>query len=147
MARPQCCRRVSGAPGCRMFKPEAAQSAGTEMLRLTLDELEALKLADLEGLYQEQAAEKMNVSRQTFGRIIESARRKTAQALIEGKILKIGGGNCEIAGIKCFKCNDCHRKLKIPQDSPKPRICPACRGHDLSIEDSLSESENNNYQR
>ena len=141
MARPQCCRRISGTPGCRMFKPEAAQSAGTEMLRLTLDELEALRLADLEGLYQEQAAEKMNVSRQTFGRIIESARRKTAQALIEGKILKIGGGNCEIAGIKCFKCNDCHRKLKIPPDSPKPRICPACRGHNVFLEEISGNGE------
>jgi predicted DNA-binding protein (UPF0251 family) len=136
MARPQCCRRVSGAPGCRMFKPEAAQSAGAEMLLLTLDELEALRLADLEGLYQEEAAQSMNISRQTFGRIIESARRKTARALVESRALKIEGGNCEIAGIKCFQCNDCHRKLQIPPDSPKPRICPACKGHHISLEDS-----------
>jgi len=59
---------------------------------LGLDEFEAIRLADLEGLYQEQAAEKLHVSRQTFGRIIESARKKVAQALIEGRPLQIEGG-------------------------------------------------------
>ena len=63
-----------------------------EEVVLTIDEFEAVRLADLEGLYQEQAAEKMNVSRQTFGRIIESARKKVAEALVQGKALKIGGG-------------------------------------------------------
>ena len=48
---------------------------------LTLDEYEAIRLADLEGLYQEQAATRMNVSRQTFGRIVEAARRKVADVL------------------------------------------------------------------
>jgi predicted DNA-binding protein (UPF0251 family) len=143
MARPQCCRRVSGTPGCNVFRPEAGQrSAEAEMLRLTLDELEAMRLADLEGLYHEQAAERMNVSRQTFGRIIESARRKTAQALIEGMAIKIGGGNCEISGIRCFRCNDCHRRMEVPQGVSKPSVCPVCKGHHIHSENLKVEQDN-----
>lgn len=136
MARPQCCRRVSGAPGCRVFKPESGNlSAEAETLMLTLDELEAMRLADLEGLYQEQAAERMNVSRQTFGRIIESARRKTAQALIEGRAVKIGGGNCEVRGARCYKCGDCHRRMEIANNTAKPGECPICKGHHILPDD------------
>jgi len=64
---------------------------------LTFDEIEAVRLADLEGLYQEDAAKKMKVSRQTFGRIIESAHKKIADALVNGKALSIKGGPIEIA--------------------------------------------------
>ncbi len=60
---------------------------------MSLDEYEAIRLADLEGLYQEQAASRMNISRQTFGRIIESAHRKVADVLVNGKALKIEGGD------------------------------------------------------
>ena len=67
-----------------------------ELVTLTFDEIEALRLGDLEGLYQEQAAEKMNVSRQTFGRIIDSAHKKIADALVNGKALSIEGGNIKI---------------------------------------------------
>jgi predicted Fe-Mo cluster-binding NifX family protein len=59
---------------------------------LTIDEFEAVRLADLVGLYQEEAAKKMNVSRQTFGNIIESAHKKIADAIINAKALKIKGG-------------------------------------------------------
>jgi predicted DNA-binding protein (UPF0251 family)/predicted Fe-Mo cluster-binding NifX family protein len=61
------------------------------VIELGLDEIEAIRLADLEGLYQEAAARSMGVSRQTFGRIIEKARRKVAQALIERKALRVAG--------------------------------------------------------
>jgi len=57
-----------------------------------LDELEAVRLADFAELYQEDAARKMNVSRQTFGNIIKSAHKKIADALLQGKALKIEGG-------------------------------------------------------
>lgn len=59
---------------------------------LSLDEFEAVRLADLEGLYQEEAAQKMNISRQTFGNILTTAHRKIADALVNGKALKIAGG-------------------------------------------------------
>ena len=63
-----------------------------------MDEIEAMRLADLEGMYQEQAAERMDVSRQTFGRIITSAHRKVAEALVEGKALRIDGGEFRVPG-------------------------------------------------
>jgi predicted DNA-binding protein (UPF0251 family) len=63
-----------------------------EEVNLTLDELEAVRLADLEGLYQEDAARKMDISRQTFGNIINSAHKKIADVLLNAKALKIEGG-------------------------------------------------------
>jgi predicted DNA-binding protein (UPF0251 family) len=63
-----------------------------EEVNLALDELEAVRLADLEGLYQEDAAKKMNISRQTFGNIINSAHKKIADVLLNAKALKIAGG-------------------------------------------------------
>ena len=61
-----------------------------EEIALDADEIEAIHLADLKGLYQEEAALKMRISRQTFGRIIESAHHKVADAIINGKALKLG---------------------------------------------------------
>ena len=58
-------------------------------IKLELDEFESIRLRDHEGLYQEQAAEKMGISRQTFGRILESAHKKIADALIHGKAIRI----------------------------------------------------------
>ena len=69
-----------------------------EQVTLTLDEVEALRLADLEALYQEVAAKKMNISGATFARIIEQARRKVAEALIHGKALRLEGGTVVITG-------------------------------------------------
>ena len=67
MARPKCCRRISEQPACRVFKPAGVPFSIVEEIVLSMDEFEAIRLADLEGLYQEKAAERMNVSRQTFG--------------------------------------------------------------------------------
>ena len=69
-----------------------------EEVNLTLDELEAMRLADLAGLYQEDAARKMNISRQTFGNIINSAHKKIADVLLNAKALKIEGGIVERVG-------------------------------------------------
>jgi len=90
-------------PTCRLFKPAGIPAKKLEKVSLTVDELEALRLADYEGLYQEKAASMMNVSRQTFGRIVSAARSKVATALIEDKALKIGGGVVEVDGNGCPK--------------------------------------------
>jgi predicted DNA-binding protein (UPF0251 family) len=73
---------------------------------MTLDEFEALRLADLDGLYQQRAAEQMNVSRATFSRIIDSAHRKTADALVHGKALRIEGGAVQVRGRSCCRKHD-----------------------------------------
>ena len=92
MSRPTNCRRIAGKPGACVFKPAGVPACKLEWLNLTLDEFEALRLADLDGLHQEQAAARMRVSRQTFGRIVENARRKVAQVLHSGMALSIEGG-------------------------------------------------------
>lgn len=77
----------------RIFKPAGIPAGILEHVTLGFDQVEAIRLADLEGLYQEAAALRMGVSRQTFGRIIESARRAVADAIINGKCLHIDGGH------------------------------------------------------
>ncbi len=92
MARPPNPRRVGLGFATRVFKPAGTPMHGLAVVRLDLDGLEALRLADLEGLYQEAAAERMGVSRATFGRILTTARARVAEALLAGKALRIGGG-------------------------------------------------------
>ena len=108
MSRPKFCRKIGCMPGVSYYKPKGIPSSFLEEVILTLDEFEAIRLADCEGLYQEQAANKMDISRQTFGRIVDSAHRKIADALIHGKALKIEGGKVEIGNMKRFKCRNCN---------------------------------------
>jgi predicted DNA-binding protein (UPF0251 family) len=92
MARPPLPRRVCCQIGVRGFRPIGKPACATELVTIGRDELEAIRLADLEGLYQEAAAERMGVSRQTFARILTHAREVVAQGLIEGKALLIETG-------------------------------------------------------
>ncbi len=98
MSRPCCQRHVGCAPDAIYFKPAGVPLRLLEEVVLALDELEALRLADLNGQYQEQAAEQMKISRATFARIVEVARKKVADALINGKALRIEGGPVVIKG-------------------------------------------------
>lgn len=89
MPRPKKYRCVSCRPDATYFKPRGIPLTQLEEVCLNMDEVEALRLCDLEGRYHEAAAAQMKVSRPTFGRIIKEARRKTAEALLGGKALKI----------------------------------------------------------
>ncbi|MBN2271295.1 MAG: DUF134 domain-containing protein [Sedimentisphaerales bacterium] len=97
MPRPRLCRRVGCLPQSNYYKPRGVPLSVLEHVNLTVDELEAIRLADLGGLHQEDAAKRMNVSRQTLGRILESAHMKIADALVHGKALSIEGGAVELA--------------------------------------------------
>jgi len=92
LARRPCCKRIEALPEVRYFKPRAVPMADLEEVTLTMEELEALRLAHLEGHYQKEAAESMGVSRATFGRVLDAAHRKVAKALVEGCALRIEGG-------------------------------------------------------
>ena len=92
MPRPQTTRQIRKGLKERAFKPQGVPMTELEQVDLTLDGLEALRLADLEGLYQEEAAERMGVSRATFARVLTAARKAVAEALVHGKALEIGGG-------------------------------------------------------
>jgi predicted DNA-binding protein (UPF0251 family) len=131
MVRPKNCRRVGCLPGSQYFKPRGIPLSTLEEVNLTIDEFEAIRLADLEGLYQDQAAEKMNVSRQTFGRIIESAHKKVAEALVHGKALKIEGGDFEMNSMRKFQCSDCQNTWEVPHGTGRPRGCPSCQSTNI----------------
>lgn len=102
-----------------------------EEIAITMDELEAIRLADYEGLYQEQAAEKMHISRQTFGRVIESARKKVAEALVKGKALKVEGGEIEMLAQRKFRCSNCKHTWEIPYGTGRPVNCPSCKSRNI----------------
>lgn len=91
VARPLKQRRVSAQVAECVFRPAGADRREAAAVTLRRDEAEAVRLADLQGLYQADAAGRMGVSRQTFGRIVESARRKIADAIINRKCLRIEG--------------------------------------------------------
>jgi predicted DNA-binding protein (UPF0251 family)/predicted Fe-Mo cluster-binding NifX family protein len=95
MTRPKSFRLIGNVPEIRWFKPAGIKMFDLEEVSLTLDEIEALRLADLEGLYQEQVAERMQVSRQTVGRILTSARKKVSEALVMGKAIRLEGGQVQ----------------------------------------------------
>jgi len=84
----------------RFFKPQGVPLIALEEIVLTVDECEALCFADRQGMYQVDAAKKMKISRQTFGNIIESARKKTAEAILCGKVLRIRGGTYTVSKVK-----------------------------------------------
>jgi uncharacterized protein len=89
MSRPKKCRFINCSPNASYFKPKGIPLINLEEVLLSLDEFEAIRLADHKGLYHEKAAEEMNISRATFGRILDIARGKVADAIINGKALKI----------------------------------------------------------
>ena len=122
MARPTCCRTIAATPIAATFGPVPASVRDPDQVVVTLDEFEAVRLADLEELYQERAAERMGVSRPTFSRIIESAHRKIAEALVSGKSLRIEGGSIRVSAAGRSRCSRCGR------ESPRACECPHCRG-------------------
>ncbi|MDO5536918.1 MAG: DUF134 domain-containing protein [Desulfovibrionaceae bacterium] len=97
MPRPTLCRFVETTPNATYFKPRGIPASSLTELRLALEELEALRLADMEGLTAIEAASHMRVSRHTFGRILQKARQKAATALCTGQALRIEGGHYSLA--------------------------------------------------
>jgi len=94
--RPQKTRQVKCEPGERCFRPKCRPLREVEKVYLTLDEFEAVRLADVEGLEQKAAAKNMKISRPTFSRIISSAHQKIGDALVNVKAIRIEGGCCTI---------------------------------------------------
>ncbi len=128
MPRPQKCRRVAYVPGVTFFKPAGIPMRSLEEIQLSVEEAEALRLKELEGMEQESAAEKMNVSRPTFQRILSSARRKVADALLNGRAVRITGGNYEMTSRR-LRCQQGHEwDIAIETEAEEvPVICPTCK--------------------
>ena len=98
MPRPKKPRFVSGYPSLTAFVPEGVPVTGEVFL--SVEELEAVRLSDFEGLDQEAAANLMEVSRQTYGRILSHARGVISEALVTGKVLRVEGGDYEFRGMR-----------------------------------------------
>ena len=127
MSRPTKCRRVDSFPGVNYFKPAGIPLRVLEEICLTIEEVEAIRLKDMEGLEQEQGAERMHVSRPTFQRILTSARRKIADAILNGKAMRIEGGNYEISPrrFRCINGDEWDMPYAKAISEP-PMSCPVC---------------------
>lgn len=120
-------RRVAFIPQITRFTPAGVPPESIREVYLSVEEAEAMRLKDLEGLEQEQCAESMRVSRPTFARVLGSARQKMADAVFNGKAIRIEGGNFEMA-MRPFRCVQGHR-WDVPFETliaGPPRCCPTC---------------------
>jgi predicted DNA-binding protein (UPF0251 family) len=121
LPRPFCRRRIAGAPVASVFKPAGIPMVEIDEVVMTLDEFEAVRLADLDRLYQEKAAEQMGVSRPTFSRIIDAARHKMADAIVHGKALRIEGGPITRRGHRCCRVHDPKVPARVEEGSSKEK--------------------------
>lgn len=142
MVRPKK-ERVVGIPtSLSYFKPGGIPLRKLEEILLTVDELEALRLCDLEQLSHEEAGARMKVSRATLGRIVREARQKVADALVHAKALRVEGGNYRVMEeTRLFVCIDCGNRWEEPYGTGRPGGCPACesaRFHRVWTEDAES---------
>lgn len=129
MARPIKWRKIENIPSVLYFVPAATAGEGAQNV-LLIEELEAIRLKDLEGLEQEECAEKMAVSRPTFQRILISAREKIADSLVCGKAIHVDGGNFtrNICSVKCLDCGkEWGERYEELMDMPAGAyVCPSC---------------------
>ncbi len=126
MARPKKYRKISCNPAVLYFKPRGIPMSVLDEVILEPDELEAIRLGDLLGLSQKESAQKMSVSRATFGRIINSAHLKLADGILNGKALHISGDLAEkLSETLSVVCKSCGKKMKVKRDELSNE-CPEC---------------------
>ncbi len=130
MARPTKWRKIENIPNIPYFIPSENSVDELPENILKLEELEAIRLKDMEGLEQGECAERMEVSRPTFQRILISAREKIADSLVNGKTIRIEGGNFT-RNICPVKCNDCGKEWMESYENLESikngkYICPSC---------------------
>ena len=136
MARPTKWRKIENVPVVPCFVPSDKDIPEVEKNILKLEELEAIRLKDLEGLEQEECAFKMEVSRPTFQRILISAREKIADSLINGKSILIEGGNftLNICPVKCSSCGsewlESYENLEAIKSGEY--TCPSCGSQNVT---------------
>jgi len=129
MPRPRRNRFVYEPPLFTEFKPVGVSARSLLQNRLTLDEYEAVRLADHQGYSHEEAAEEMQISRSTFSRLVVIARKKIADSLVNGKVLIIEGGNIYFRN-NIIRCLNCGNIFKIRMNSSLLK-CPVCQSINL----------------
>jgi predicted DNA-binding protein (UPF0251 family) len=131
-------RRITGPPGMEGFKPFGVPMRELESVSLLYEEYEALRLADYEDLTQEQASKKMNISRPTFTRLYDKARKKIAKAFVEGKAIIIQGGTYQTDDY-WYRCNNCHETIISHQPVRRCRKCDSNNLTQLNYQTSIGK--------
>jgi predicted DNA-binding protein (UPF0251 family) len=132
-------RRINGPPMMEGYKPFGVPMRELESVVMSLEEYESLRLADYENLTQEEAARKMNISRPTFTRLYDKARKNVAKAFVEGKAILIRGGTF-ISGDYWYRCNNCHETIISPTPEES---CDKCNSDNIvRIDTGDGENEN-----
>lgn len=130
MPRRKIHRLVDSEPPISVFKPAGVPARDLEETLVTVDEFEALRLSDYEGLNQREACDAMKVSQPTFNRILISARKKVSTALVKGYVLRIDGGNYVLGdGSGGLECRVCGHVLEASSEESAP--CPKCGSTEL----------------
>ncbi len=124
-------RKVVEPPRFKGYRPYGVNAGSKESIDLFYEEYEALKLADYDLLNHKEAAEIMGVSRPTFARIYEAARRKIAAALVEAKVIKTVFGNA-VMDKDWYACAKCHARFNIPKIIEN-EACPACKSDQIEL--------------
>lgn len=132
MPRPRKRRRLRTEPQAAIYKPVGVPLESLDRITLLAEELEALRLADLEEHHQEEAAHQMGISRSTFQRMVTQARRKVVQALVSGAALSIEGSTMRATAVR-LHCSDCGHDWQVNHGSGQGErlICPACQSPEV----------------
>jgi predicted DNA-binding protein (UPF0251 family) len=130
MPRGKTLRVLNELPVVKGFRPLWMKPNYRQAVTLFLEEYEALRLIDYEDLTHERVAEKMNVSRPTVTRIYEQARKKIAQALVEGRSFFIEGGDISLSGTH-YLCENCRHKFILTGEAAGKPVCPECGSEQL----------------
>lgn len=128
MPRRQRLRKVVAPPGFKGYKPYG-HVPNNNTVELHYEEYEAIKLADYDLMNHEEASKLMGISRATFARIYEKARRKIAQALVGSKEIKVVFGNAHLDE-GWFICNRCNTRFNLPNGNTQYE-CPMCRSNKI----------------
>ncbi|MEA5039153.1 MAG: DUF134 domain-containing protein [Clostridiaceae bacterium] len=140
MARPVKWRKIEHIPAVAYFVPSDGGIPEIPEIVLKLEELEAIRLKDLEGLEQGECAERMEVSRPTFQRILLSAREKIADSLVNGKTVHIEGGNFtrNICPVRCMDCGQEWKESfeRLNSVAEGSCACPSCGSYNVSCSHS-----------
>jgi len=123
-------RKVVAPPAFKGYRPFGLAGGTNGFIELLYEEYEALKLADYDMMNHQEAAELMGISRPTFARIYETARRKIAKAFVESREIRTRYGNVWMDK-NWFECDDCQARFTIPQ-TRVAHICPICKSSSIS---------------
>ncbi len=123
-------RRVHQEPPVSVFKPAGIPARDLDEILITVDEFEAIRLADFEGMSQREASVTMQISQPTFNRVLSSARSKIAKGLVQGDVLRIEGGRYLLEdGTGVLLCVACGYTLDMKSDDRSS--CPKCNSTNL----------------